>query len=156
MVTPKGEIKPAAAPEIDEEAIERAERALKSMANDFESWIDEEVNLLTAARDTLRANGISQPAINMLSHRAHDLKGQGATLNFPFVTKVAEQLCRICEHLPSSEDLPLALVEAHVDAIRAIVRDGLRGDSDATGIAIVSELSTRVGETLAHWRQRAT
>ena len=154
MVTPKQNTAAAAPPAIDEEAIERAELALKTMANNFESWIDEEVKLLSAARDALAQNGISQAAIDMLSHRAHDLKGQGTTLNFPFVTKVAEQLCRICEHLPSAEELPLALVEAHVDAVRAIVRDGLRGDSDATGKALVGALSERVGETLSLWRKK--
>ena len=153
---PEEKAKPStAAPALDEEAIERAENALKTMANNFEGWISEEIDLLLAARDALKSDGVSQPTIDALSQRAHDMKGQGATLNFPFVTKIAEQLCRLCEHLPSPAEFPVSLVDAHVDALRAVVRDGIKGDSDPTARAVVAELSARVDDTLSTWRARA-
>jgi AcrR family transcriptional regulator len=142
-------------PPLDEDAIERAEEALKTMADRFGGWIDEEVALLAAARDALKTDGISQTSIDAFSERAHDIKGQGATLNYPFVSKIAEQLCRLCEHLPTPNDFPLALVEAHVDALRAVVRDGIKGDDDPLSRAVVTELSGRVAETLAAWRAAA-
>ena len=141
-------------PPIDEEAIERAEKALQTMADTFENWIGEEVDLLLAARDVLKKDGASSTTIDELSRRAHDIKGQGATLNFPFVTQIAEQLCRLCEHLPEPSVFPVPLAEAHVDALRAVVRDGIRGDNDPTGRALVTELATRVNETLAAWRAK--
>ena len=145
-----------AAPLLDEAAIERAEAALQAMAEIFESWIDEEVALLSEARAALKANGVSLDTIDALSRKAHDLKGQGTTLNFPLVTTIADLLCKLCEDLPSPDELPVPLVDAHVDAVRAIVRDGIKGEGDATGQALVGELKSRVRATLDGWRDRGS
>ena len=140
---------------IDEAAIERAEAALAAMSGSFQDWIEEEISLLNEAREALRAKGLTAEAIDRFSQRAHDLKGQGTTLNFPFVTKIAELLCKLCEHLPEPNDLPLSLVDAHVDAIRAVVRDGIKGDSHATSKTVVGELDTHVQHTLSAWRDKS-
>jgi chemotaxis protein histidine kinase CheA len=143
-------------PLVDEAAVARAEAVLEILAQTFESWIDEEVALLTDARAAMKAEGVSLDTIDALSRRAHDLKGQGTTLNYPFVTRIAELLCKLCEHLPDPGALPVSLVDAHVDALRAIVRDGIRGGAHPTGSALVDELQLGVQSTLATWRERAS
>jgi hypothetical protein len=145
-----------AAPQIDEAAIERAEAALAAMSGSFQSWIDEEIALLNDAHQALRTKGLTAEAVDRFSQRAHDLKGQGTTLNFPFVTKIAELLCKLCEHLPEPDELPLSLVDAHVDAMRAVVRDGIKGDTHATSNAVVGELDSHVQHTLATWRAKTS
>ena len=145
--------KPGAAP-IDEAAIERAEAALAAMAGTFDSWIEEEIALLNEAHEALRTKGLTAEAVDRFSQRAHDLKGQGTTLDFPFVTKIAGLLCKLCEHLPGPDELPLSLVDAHVDAIRAVVHGGIKGEAHATGETLVSELDAHVQHTLSSWRTK--
>ncbi|HXZ67958.1 MAG TPA: Hpt domain-containing protein [Alphaproteobacteria bacterium] len=145
--------KPAVLP-IDEAAIERAEAALAAMSNSFQGWIEEEISLLSEAHEALRTKGLTAEAVDRFSQRAHDLKGQGTTLDFPFVTKIAELLCKLCEHLPEPSDLPLPLVDAHIDAIRAVVRDGIKGDNHMTGKTVIGELDTHVRHTLSAWRDK--
>lgn len=146
--------KPAA--QIDEAAIERAEAAIAAMAGSFQSWIEEEIRLLNEAHAALRTTGLTAEAVDRFSQRAHDLKGQGTTLDFPFVTKIAESLCRLCEHLPEPDELPLSLVDAHVDAMRAVVRNGIKGDNHAISKSVVGELSSHVQHTLAGWRTKTS
>lgn len=143
-------------PPIDEAAIERAEAALAAMSNSFQDWIEEEITLLNEAHEALRTKGLTAEAVDRFSQRAHDLKGQGTTLNFPFVTKIAELLCKLCEHLPEPNELPLPLVDAHVDAIRAVVRDGIKGDNHPTSKSVVGELDTHVQHTLSTWRDKTS
>ncbi len=153
--SPDAKAKPPA-PQFDEAAIGRAEAALAAMSDSFQSWIDEEINLLNEAHRALRTTGLTAEAVDRFSQRAHDLKGQGTTLNFPFVTKIAESLCKLCEHLPEPGELPLPLVDAHVDAMRAVIRDGIKGDSHATSKTVVGELSSHVQLTLAGWRSKTS
>ena len=40
----------------------------------------------------------------------------------------ADSLCRLLEHTPDLATIPLAIVDQHVDAVRAIVREYARSD----------------------------
>jgi hypothetical protein len=69
----------------------------------------------------------------LFSEPAHDIKGEAATFGYPAVDVVAASLCRLLEHTPDISRIPLALVEQHVDAVRAMVREQAR--SDLAGVA---------------------
>ena len=45
--------------------------------------------------------------------------------------------------------MPLSLIDAHVDAARAIVRTGIRDAAHPVGLALVGELESRVRERVA-------
>ncbi len=66
-----------------------------------------------------------------LFRAAHDIKGEAATFGYPAVGTVAHSLCRLVEHTPDMSRIPLALVEQHVDAVRAITREYGRADLTA-------------------------
>ena len=55
-----------------------------------------------------------------LLRAAHDMKGQAATFNFPLIARVAGSLAKLIDDLPAEKELPLALVDAHVNAIHVI------------------------------------
>jgi HPt (histidine-containing phosphotransfer) domain-containing protein len=68
-----------------------------------------------------------------LFRAAHDIKGEAATFGYPAVASAAESLCRLIEHAPHPERIPAALIDQHVDAVRAIYRE--YGQSDARKLA---------------------
>ena len=45
----------------------------------------------------------------MLFRAAHDIKGEASTFGFPAVAGVAESLCRLIEHTPDMQRIPLTL-----------------------------------------------
>jgi hypothetical protein len=137
-------------PALDADAIARAESALKDMSGNFQSWIAEDVEKLDAARHTARAAGYSEETAEAMFARAHDLKGLGTTYEYPLVTAIAGSLCRLLESPEAravTQRAP-ALAEAHVEAVRAIVRDRARAPDHPVGKAIAEELRARVEDLL--------
>lgn len=122
---------------FDFDAIARAEKALESLSENFDAWMDEEIEHLVAARESARSLGYSADSLDTLFHAAHDIKGQAKTLGHPLAANVAAGLCRLIAGFKDLSRLPHVLVDQHVDAIRAIVREH------------ASEVNTEIAETLA-------
>jgi hypothetical protein len=76
--------------------------------------------------------------------RAHDLKGLGATYGFPLITRIAGLLCRLIDDKSKRLEAPMGLIDAHIDAIKAAVRDGIKTDEHPVGSILVKELESRI------------
>jgi hypothetical protein len=55
--------------------------------------------------------------------------------------------CKLIDALKSPDDIPLLLIDAHVTAIRIIVRDKISDTSSRAALELVEELESRVIET---------
>ena len=141
-------IKPGA--KIDFDPVARAEAALAELADDFSVWMDQECIRLDAARNAIKATGITPGNRDVLFRAAHDMKGQAATFGFPQVAPVADSLCRLIEHVPDTIRMPLALVDQHVDAIRAITHKNTRGDGNKYAAQLAEKLRHVTDEFLIH------
>src|SRR3954467_14501726 len=130
--------------------VERAEAALAELAADFSVWMNQECARLDAARHAVKASGVTAGNRDVLFRAAHDIKGQSATFGFPQVAPVADSLCRLIEHTPEIERLPLRLVDQHVDAIRAITHRNTRGDSNKYAAQLAEKLRQVTDEFLIH------
>jgi HPt (histidine-containing phosphotransfer) domain-containing protein len=130
--------------------VERAEAALAELAADFSVWMSQECIRLDAARNAIKASGITPGNKDVLFRAAHDIKGQAATFGYPLVAPVAESLCRLIEHTPDVDRLPLRLVDQHVDAVRAIVHKNTRGDVGKYAAELAQKLRQVTDEFLLH------
>ena len=104
---------------------------------------------MEAAREAIRSEGATRASLDQLFTRAHDLKGLGATYEFPLVTRIAGSLCKLLGEGDARLNTPLALVDAHVNTIRAAVRDNIRDSDNPVGQALASELERATGDYLA-------
>ena len=116
-----------------EDPIARAEKALATLSPDFGAWMDSECERLDGARREIVDSGFTDENKEALFRAAHDIKGEAATFGYPAVALAAESLCRLIDHAPDPGRIPGALVEQHVDAVRAIYRE--YGHSDAQKLA---------------------
>src|SRR5947209_17140209 len=130
--------------------VARAEAALAELADDFSVWMDQECLRLDAARNAIKASGITPANRDVLFRAAHDIKGQAATFGFPMVAPVADSLCRLIEHTPDPARVPLPLVDQHVDAIHAITHKNTRGDTNANAAKLAGKLRQVTDEFLIH------
>ncbi len=137
-----------AAVEGDDEPIARAEAALTQLSVEFSAWMDSECERLEAARQEVRRHGFTPQAHDALFRAAHDIKGEAATFGYPAVAAAAESLCRLIEHTPEIARVPLALVDQHVEAVRAIVRERARTDHSVVADALVRRLREVTDEFL--------
>jgi hypothetical protein len=131
---------------IDAAAIAKAEAALASLSGNFSEWMQDELTKLDAARQTIRVSGLNADTAEGLYFRAHDLKGLGATYEFPLVTRIAASLCKLIDDPGTRQSAPMFLVDAHIDAIRAAVRDNIKTDTHPVGKILITELERRVAE----------
>ncbi len=127
---------------FDADAVARAEAALKSLSGQFAQWMQDELDKLEAARAAVREKGMTAQTAETLYMRAHDLKGLGTTYEFPLVTRIAGSLCKLIDNPATRANAPLPLVDAHIDAIKAAVRDDIKTDEHPVGRALAEELES--------------
>lgn len=129
---------------IDPAAIAKAEAALKSLSSNFAQWLGDEIAKLEAARQQVKTVGVTAETMDALYLRGHDLKGLGTTYGFPLITRIAGSLCRMIDDREKRLGAPLDLVDAHIDAIKAAVRDDIKSDEHPVGRVLLEELERRV------------
>jgi len=133
---------------IDAGAIAKAEEALKAMSAQFGQWLQDEIVKLDKAQADIRSQGYNEQTAEALYFRAHDLKGLGTTYQYPLVTRLAGSLCKMMDEPAKRMAAPVVLIDAHVDAIKAVVRDQIQTDDHPTGKALAETLEARVAEHL--------
>lgn len=138
-----------AMPTLDQALIERAEASLQALSGQFDAWMAEEVGKLERALAAVESEGLGGDAGLALYRSAHDLKGLGATYEFPMVSRLGASLSKLIENGERRAKAPMALVRAHVAAIRAARRDQARGGA-AVALAdeLAGELEQQVGALL--------
>ena len=133
---------------IDMAAMKRADAAMETLKSQFSDWIAGDVRALIEARAAY-AKSPNADTRGALLRRAHDIKGQAPTFDFPLIARVAGSLSKMIGELPPTATLPLSLIDAHVNAIQVIHRQGLKDTNDKIAQALCAELDARVDEILA-------
>ncbi|MDB5439369.1 MAG: Hpt protein [Caulobacteraceae bacterium] len=131
-------------PVADAQMIAMAEAALQGLSGNFAEWLRDEVEKLEEARLQVTQEGVSAETMEHVYIRAHDLKGLGATYEFPLVTRIAASLCKMIDSPATRQDAPLFLIDAHIDAIKAAVRGNVKTDEHPVGRVLAEELESRV------------
>jgi HPt (histidine-containing phosphotransfer) domain-containing protein len=143
VITPPHELRKAVSQATvydHDDPIARAEAALVELSTEFSSWMQSECERLEAARQNVKRLGFTEKTHDALFRAAHDIKGEAATFGFPEVAGVAESLCRLIEHTPQSARIPIKLLDQHVDAVRAIIREHARSDVGNVAGALTKRL----------------
>jgi HPt (histidine-containing phosphotransfer) domain-containing protein len=145
MITPQNKLRKAVSDrplDPNDDPVARAEKALADLSGEFGSWMDEECDRLDKARQTVKTKGFTHANKEQLFHAAHDIKGEAATFGYPACAGAADSLCRLIEYAPDATKIPVKLVDQHVDAVRAIIREYSRSDA----IALATQLNKRLRE----------
>lgn len=153
VITPPHHLRAAARPigEHDrDDPVARAEQALQNLSGQFTDWMHEECEILLAAHRAIRDEGFGPAARDNLYRAAHDIKGQAATFGYPAAAAAADSLCRIMDHAPDLATVPAELIDNHVKAILAIVREHARIDAADVAGTLSRRLRAVADEYLAH------
>jgi HPt (histidine-containing phosphotransfer) domain-containing protein len=150
VITPPHELRKAVAPagDVIDDPVARAEAALIELSSEFSGWMESECDRLEAARQDVKRDGFTQKTHDELFRAAHDIKGEASTFGYPAVAGIANSLCRLIEHTPDMERIPLPLLDQHVDAVRAVVREYGRPDLIGAATALTRRLREVTDEFL--------
>ncbi len=133
-------LRPGDAEEAAVEAIANAEQALQQLSVNFDDWMAAEAAQLGAARNAAKASGFCEEPLTELFQAAHNLKGQATTLGYPFADEICASLCRLIDKTPDKSKLPAVLVDQHVDAVCALVREGAKGNDNPKASVLAKRL----------------
>jgi chemotaxis protein histidine kinase CheA len=127
--------------EIDASAMKKAEEALASAAQDYPDWVMATITKLVELHQLCVSSPPSRrPTFEQIRRIAHDLKGQGGTFGYPLVTSFATSLHRFASMREGIEDEHVEIIKAHIDSMRAVVRDRVSGDGGDIGKALAKGL----------------
>lgn len=133
-----------------DDPVARAEQALEKLADQFDAWMDGECDRLAEAHAALLRDGATPALSDTLYRAAHDIKGAGVTYGYPAAAAAAESLCRIIDHAPKLAEVPMELIDNHVKAILAIVREHERINAANVAEVLSRKLRGVADEYLAH------
>ena len=136
-------------PALDQRAIQKAEAALAKLSDQFGDWIKEELERLLEAWAEYEKLGSTPQTKSELHRRAHDLKGLAPTYGYPLVGRICNSLCKLTSDEAIGVNPPIAILKAHVDAVRAIVGGKIMDANHPVGLALTTELEGRMLELVA-------
>lgn len=127
-------------PEAAEAKLRTADAVVADLAGDFEEKLAEDLDeldrlMLVWAVDRRDRNLEPMHAI------LHNLRGQAATFGYDLITATAASFDRYMQERKADRPVSVELVRQHVEAVRAMHRNAIRGNGDPTSQAIVRALN---------------
>ena len=123
---------------FSEDVFEKADRALKNLHGTFMVTMKTELDDLKTLHQTYCATP-SAALLSTLIDKCHDLKGNGSTFNFHYITTIASLLEDYI--LTFKEHINKLVIELHINALNRIVLDGVKGDKNPMGDSLVKHLT---------------
>ena len=123
----------------------KAEAAISNMADDYPSWAVDDVDRLDAlVKSTEPGAGNGKERMQEAFKLAHDMRGQGGSFGYPLMTRIARSLCRFVESLDNVDPGALEICAAHVNSMRAVLQNRVKGTGGPIGAQIADGLETAV------------
>ncbi len=132
---------------VDMEALERAEQVIANMADSYLDWVEEDLKKIASAYDRLvEGGGDRTKDVDKVFGIAHDMKGQGGSFGYELITAVGNNLCRLIERFDDSvaPDVQNEAIRIHIDAMKLIISNRMKGDGGAQGTAILNGVQQMV------------
>ncbi|WP_421779687.1 hypothetical protein [Kiloniella litopenaei] len=136
-------------PEL-EDIVEKAENALSEMEGDYEVLVADEIANINEFLLQAKSNHDECADRIIEIHRiSHNIKGQAATFSYPLLSLAAKSLCHFIQENAEKAGERLDLIEAHVNTMRIILTQKLKGDGGQEGQGLITALEQAVGKILA-------
>ncbi len=102
--------------------------------------------LVEAMREAQADNGEGKKSFEKIFLQSHDIRGLGSTFGYGLVSDIAASLCNFVESVESANDGVMNVLNAHVDALRGIVGNNIKGDGGPIGREIIAGLAQAVSK----------
>ena len=125
----------------DTQAIQRAEAMIKKSGRDFHMWaqgdLDEIDQALAAAR---KYPDQQEECIKQIFRRSMELKALGGSFGYDLISQVGDSLKKYTESRSEANPRDVEIIDEHVNAIRVVLAEDIRGEGGDVGRAIVDSL----------------
>lgn len=137
--------------EVPTAIIEQAEAALNRTQPKFTEWaaqyLDDLAEMAKAAAE--ESDPAKRDAIfGRINIVAHELRGQGGVFGYPLITTIGKMLYIATLEGRPEDDRAIEIVRCHIDALRAVLRDGITGDGGTVGRDLIRGLKASIAKRL--------
>lgn len=125
---------------LDPDVLARAEAVLADLSERYLGWVDADlVRLESCLAEVMSRPDCRADLLCRMFGIVHDMKGQGATFDYPLVSELGNRLCRLLEATshPTTEDLDR--IAALAAAMGRVIRGRLSGDGGDAGRRLLAE-----------------
>lgn len=131
--------------EIPDGLLEEAEEKLERAALDFTEWAATYLaNLSNLCAEALMHDGRRKKYFDEINTLAHELRGQGGTFGYPMISQVGKMLYECTGDGCREDDNAVEIVKAHIDTMRAVIREKIAGDGGKIGKELIAGLKQSV------------
>jgi len=124
-----------------------AEDALKREAEGFPGWAKNYLDQISKkVASAKQLSGDRSPYFQECNLIAHELRGQGGTFGYPLITIFAKALYEMSGPSCRQSDADIEIMKAHIDAMRAVLRDKITGDGGDVGKQLFKALKVQVAK----------
>ncbi len=132
---------------LPDAVLAEAENALQREAAGFVVWakvyLDNLSREVTNARTLPEGRDKHFDEINLI---AHELRGQGGTFGYPLITLFAKSLYESTKEPRKEDDAALEIAKAHIDTMRAVIREEIEGDGGDLGQQLYKSLKMAIAK----------
>ena len=132
---------------LPDDMLANAEQLLKREAEGFLDWAKTYLERLsrqvTEAKQISGERTANFEEINLI---AHELRGQGGTFGYPLITVFGKSLYEVTKPPCRQDDSNLEIVKAHIDAMRAVLREKIEGDGGELGQQLFKALKMAISK----------
>ena len=113
----------------------------------FVSWTTDAVTELRGIADTLTGDEVrTDSQSDRIYDLTHNIKGMGASFNFPLMTHAGSSLCTYLKDLAPDQKVSQKVVDAHVRVFEVVLEHQIQGDGGEKGSALQARLAAIIGE----------
>ena len=132
-------------PQIPADILEQAEQSLERAVLDFTTWAKEYLQNLGSLCDEARDHEVKRLSkFAEINNLAHELRGQGGTFGYPLISVFGKMLYDSTHEGCPLTDNQVEIVKAHIDAMRAVIRDKVAGDGGQIGKELLASLKQAI------------
>jgi len=127
------------------EMLANAEKAINQMSEDYPNWAIKDVDKLEGLIGEAKPGvGNGKEILSEAFKLAHDMRGQGGSFGYPLMTRIANSFCRFVEGLDEVDAGSLQICNAHVQSMRAVLQNKVKGTGGPIGAQIADGLEMAV------------
>lgn len=113
----------------------------------FVGWTNEAVEELKTLVESFPESEFKDGATaTRIYDLTHNIKGMGASFNFPLMTHTGTSLCAYIKSRDEGQPLSRRVVEAHVKVLDVVLANQIQGDGGEKGEAIQQRLAAIIAE----------
>ncbi len=132
---------------VDKATLERAEAVIADLSGDYLKWAQEDLRQIQVAIDSIDLNSDAeelQKVLDRIFAISHDIKGQGGSFGYDLMTIIGSDLCRFAETIETLKSSDVEVIGLHVDTMKRVIADEIKGDGGKEGEVVLSGLAAVV------------